>query len=64
MIRGDRVKHADADRETNIPAYRNMRGTVVGFRYGCVLVQWDCDSPNLGPSRYPSAQLTVVEEVK
>lgn len=40
---GARVRHADAS-ERSIPAYRDMRGTVVGFDWTYVLVQWDCDS--------------------
>lgn len=39
---GDRVKHADVT-AASIPAYRAMRGTVVGFDWTRVLVKWDCD---------------------
>jgi hypothetical protein len=42
---GDRVKKADADLATSIPAYRDLRGTVVQiFENGNVRVHWDCDS--------------------
>jgi len=44
---GTRVKKADAN-DDSIPAYRDLRGTVVGktdLRGGFVLVQWDCDPP-------------------
>ena len=40
---GDRVKHSDADDPSSIPAYRDMRGTVTGFDWSYILVNWDCD---------------------
>lgn len=39
---GDRVKRSDAN-EDSIPAYRNMRGTVLGLVGSRVRVRWDCD---------------------
>lgn len=38
----DRVKHADAD-ASSIPAYREMRGTVLETKGEMALVRWDCD---------------------
>jgi hypothetical protein len=46
---GDRVMMADAnelrsDGQPNIPAYRDMRGTVVSVASGIIVcVKWDCD---------------------
>lgn len=42
---GDRVKFADADSPTSIPAYRSMCGTVVEISdRGHLRVRWDCDA--------------------
>jgi len=40
---GDIVKHVDADDTDNVPAYRDMRGTVVGFEGVYVVVSWECN---------------------
>jgi hypothetical protein len=42
---GDRVMKSDADAKS-IPAYQDMRGTVVGFDGAGILVQWDMDKAN------------------
>lgn len=59
---GDRVKRSDAD-SASIPAYRNMRGTVINVHKPevfpgmirnrhLIAVKWDCDG-NLSPSNVP-----------
>lgn len=54
---GDRVKFADADSPLSIPAYRAMRGTVVGIAGPERLrVHWDCDP---SPEPYFRRQETV-----
>lgn len=41
---GDRVKPADADAATNIPAYRALVGSVIEvWPTGWLRVHWDCD---------------------
>ena len=42
---GDRVMKSDADAKP-LPAYQDMRGTVVGFDWTRILVQWDMDPAN------------------
>ena len=42
LKKGARVKKSGV-KETSIPAYRDMRGTVVGISYRGVEVQWDYD---------------------
>lgn len=57
---GDRVKRVcgpDA-----IPAFRNLRGSVVGFDWTRVLVQWDCDPKSLGPTPYMPEEVELVKE--
>lgn len=61
---GDRVKRADADDPRSIPAYRDMRGTVVGFAGDYVLVDWDCDANmtrSLRTSRHRAQDLALAE---
>ena len=41
---GERVQRSDADADDNVPAYRDMRGTVVGHDGVYVVVSWDCNS--------------------
>lgn len=56
---GDRVRRSDADDPSQlgedgrprVPAYVAMRGTVIGFDWSYVLVQWDCD-PRGNPTRH------------
>lgn len=62
---GDRVKREDADDPRSIPAYRDMRGTVVGFYGAHVLVDWDCDSgmsPRLRTSKHYPEDLALAED--
>ena len=42
---GDRVMKSDADAKS-IPAYQDMRGSIVSLDHGQILVQWDMDKPN------------------
>lgn len=57
---GDRVMRADVE-ETSIPAYRDMRGTVVGFDWTYILVQWDLDDEGVTSRQFPE-WLKLVEE--
>jgi hypothetical protein len=61
---GDRVKMADAN-NSSLPAYRDMRGTIVETKgYGgsvqAVRVSWDCNKDNGEPNF--RAVATVVHE--
>ena len=57
---GQRVMPSDID-DKSIPAYRNMRGTVVKVNAsGWIKVQWDCDA-GLGPDVNWRDPATVVE---
>jgi hypothetical protein len=38
---GSIVKHAGIT-DRSIPAFKNMRGTVIELGDGCCLVSWDC----------------------
>ena len=52
LKKGDRVRMADALEGDKIAAYRSMVGTVTGFDWTNVLVQWDIDDVKFGPSSY------------
>jgi len=49
FVIGDRVKKSDADNPNSIPAYRDLRGTVVEVGTFGIKVKWDCDrEPEFG----------------
>lgn len=67
---GDRVKRSDAD-TSEIPAYRNMRGTVMSMNEPetfpgvirnrqLIVVKWDCDG-RLSSSNVPAEWLALAD---
>lgn len=55
---GDRVKRADWE-QSDVPAYRDMVGTVRGFDWSVAIVEWDMDRGKI--SRHPPECLTKME---